>query len=156
MRCGGQPRHRFWELRQTGNHSVRKSGIVLLALAVDPDPPDAQRGRRLDVVVVALRDVNPRICRASEHRLEALEMRMVWLVGGDVLGRDDGVKRLRQPALGERDEVAIAVGQQGQLPTSGKTGQWGMVDVSAVASSCLRSSLSDAAARRSVSASTTR
>src|SRR5258708_14488951 len=119
MRGGGEPRHGFGELRQTGNHSVRKGGIVLFPLAVDPDPPDAKLGRRPDVVVVALRDVYPLVWRASEDRLEALEMRMVGFVSGDVLGRDNGVKRLRQPALGERDEVAIAVGQQGQLPSVG-------------------------------------
>src|SRR4029077_2281838 len=43
-------------------------------------------------------------------------MRVVGFVSGDVLRRYDGVERFRQPALGERDEVAIAVGEKGQLP----------------------------------------
>src|SRR5712692_5572150 len=43
-------------------------------------------------------------------------MRVVRLVGGDVLCGDDRVKRLGQPALRERDEVAVAVGQEGELP----------------------------------------
>src|SRR5712691_12111666 len=44
-------------------------------------------------------------------------MRVVGLVCRDVLGRDHGIKWFRQAALRERDQVAIAVGQERQLPT---------------------------------------
>src|SRR4029077_9341746 len=38
------------------------------------------------------------------------------LVGGDVLGGDDRVERNGEPSLRQGDDVAIAVGQQGEFP----------------------------------------
>ena len=80
-------------------------------------------------MVVALRDVDPRVGRTTEHRLEAREVRVVRLVRRNVLRGYDRVERLRQPALGERDEVAVAVGEERQLPTIGVNGAKGRPDV---------------------------
>src|SRR5215213_7393405 len=66
-------------------------GLQRLLLAVDPDDRDLLLQARLDVVVVARRDVDPALLRADAPGA-LLEVRGVGLVGAHLLGGDDEVE----------------------------------------------------------------
>src|SRR5258708_5501034 len=112
----GESPHRLGQLGQIRDDRIRERWIVLLSLAVDPHAGDAELAGRPDVVEVALRNVNPRVGRRSKRRLKQQEVRRVRLVSGHIFGRDHRVERHWEPPLSQRDDVAVAVGQQRQLP----------------------------------------
>ncbi len=66
-----------------------------LLVAVDPDHGDLRLQARLDVVVVARRDVDPALLGADAP-LALLEVRGVGLVGAHLLGGDDEVEVVRK------------------------------------------------------------
>src|SRR6478735_9803346 len=73
--------------------------VERLLVAVDPDHGDLGLDARLDVVVVARRDVHPALLGA-DATLGLLEVRGVRLVGADLLGGDDQIEIGLEPAAG--------------------------------------------------------
>src|SRR3954466_332101 len=86
-------------------------GLELLLVPVDPDDGDLLLQARLDVVVVAGRDVHPPPLRADPPRALG-EVGRVGLVGADLLGGDDEVEVVRDVAPGEAEELVVDVRDQ--------------------------------------------
>src|SRR5258708_1617428 len=112
----GETPHRLGQLGQIRNHRIGERWIVLLSLTVDPHPGDAELAGRLDVVEIALGDVDPHVGGRPKRGLKQQKVRRVRLVGRHVFGRDDRVERHGEPPLSQRDDVAVAAGQECQLP----------------------------------------
>src|SRR4051794_1507613 len=107
------------ELQRLGEGLDLRRGLALvglqrLLLAVDPDDRDLLLQARLDVVVVARRDVDPALLRADAPRA-LLEVRRVGLVRAHLLGGDDEVEVRRQVPARLPEQLVVDVGDEAQL-----------------------------------------
>src|SRR4051794_3230689 len=88
--------------------------VELFLVAVDPHDRDLLLQARLDVVVVAGRDVHPALLRADPPRALG-EVGRVGLVGAHLLGGDHEVEVERDVAAGEPEELVVDVRDQAGL-----------------------------------------
>src|SRR3954454_14317518 len=90
------------------------AALERLAAPVDPDHRDLLLQARLDVVVVARRDVDPALLAADAARA-LLEVRGVGLVGANLLGGDDEVEVRGDVPAGLAEELVVDVGHEARL-----------------------------------------
>src|SRR3954447_22660277 len=110
---GAEELRRF-EQRLHFGRRLLLGGVERLLVAVDPDHGDLGLDARLDVVVVARRDVDPALLGA-DATLGLLEVRVIRLVGAHLLGRDDQVEIRLEEATGLAEQLVVDVGDQAEL-----------------------------------------
>ena len=104
---------RLAQVRDLGGR-LALAGVERLLVAVDPDHRDLGLHARLDVVVVARRDVHPALLAADPPRA-LVEVRRVGLVGADLLRGDDEVEVERDVAPRLPEQLVVDVGDQAEL-----------------------------------------
>ena len=100
-------------------------GVERLLVPVDPDHGDLRLQARLDVVVVAGREVHPALL-AADPALGLLEVRGVGLVGADLLRGDDEVEVDLEVAPRLAQQLVVDVGDQADLELLGEAVELGV------------------------------